>query len=138
MVKTLENKYNIKFKDFQQDCIFEVLNKRDVFVCVPTGFGKSFCYCFLHDVYGLMSGLEVDVLSLSCPNIVLVITPLLSLMFDQVNRFRKLGVSCSFVGENQEDKSEIVVVKSGERNVVLLTPEAATTTSCKNVLKSKV
>ena len=61
-----------------------------------------------------------------CPYIVIVVTPLLSLMNDQVERFSELGLSCSFVGETQDDREEIAAVSRGERNLVLITPEALT------------
>ena len=88
---------------------------RDVFVCVPTGFGKSFCYSFLPDIFyflyddgcSISDELYVSGSIFENPYIIFVITPLLSLMEDQTKRFLDLGLSCSFVGENQKDNEEL-------------------------------
>jgi ATP-dependent DNA helicase RecQ len=65
-----------QFRSGQQQVIQEVLSGHDVFAMMPTGSGKSICY----EVPGyLLEG------------IVLIISPLLSLMEDQVNQLREIG-----------------------------------------------
>nr|WP_290443597.1 ATP-dependent DNA helicase RecQ [Sporolactobacillus kofuensis] len=65
-----------QFRAGQWQVIQDVLNGHDVFAMMPTGSGKSICY----EVPGyLMEGL------------VLIISPLLSLMEDQVHQLRKIG-----------------------------------------------
>lgn len=74
IIKRVEENASIVFKDFQRQAILSIANN-DVFVNVPTGFGKSFCYAYLPYMYNLMG----------IPNaIVIVISPLIALMKDQV------------------------------------------------------
>ena len=49
----------------------------DVFVSLPTGFGKSLCYILLPRVFDLLRGVEKK-------SIVAVISPLIALMEDQL------------------------------------------------------
>ena len=41
---------NVVLKRFQQTAAELVLGGKDVFVCLPTGSGKTFCYAFLPDL----------------------------------------------------------------------------------------
>jgi ERCC4-related helicase len=41
----------IKLKSFQKKAIEEVVKGRDVFVCLPTGSGKTFCFAFLPELF---------------------------------------------------------------------------------------
>ena len=71
----------------QKDAIkYVVEEKKDVFVNLPTGFGKSLIYQALPLVYScLQSTVE--------KNIIVVISPLTSLMKDQVMRLISLGIT---------------------------------------------
>ena len=51
IIKKVERRYDIVFKDFQRDCVVEVVKRSDVFLSVPTGYGKTFCYSLLPDVF---------------------------------------------------------------------------------------
>jgi ATP-dependent DNA helicase RecQ len=64
------------FREGQQPVIEAVLNKQDVIALLPTGTGKSLCY-------------QLPAYMMSGP--VLIISPLLSLMQDQVDQLKKLG-----------------------------------------------
>ena len=56
----------------QEQVIGEFIDGKDVFVCLPTGFGKSPCFITLHDL-----------IRAPCdPSIVVAISPLISLMSD--------------------------------------------------------
>lgn len=64
------------FRTGQEDVISSVLNGKDTLALLPTGTGKSLCY----QLPGyLMTGA------------VLIVSPLLSLMQDQVDQFRMMG-----------------------------------------------
>ncbi|XP_044183289.1 Bloom syndrome protein-like [Acropora millepora] len=71
----------------QEDAIkYVVEEKKDVFVNLPTGFGKSLIYQALPLVYScLQSTVE--------KNIIVMISPLTSLMKDQVMRLISLGIT---------------------------------------------
>ena len=64
------------FRPGQKEIIQSVLNKEDVLAILPTGMGKSLCY----QVPGYL-----------LPYSVIIISPLLSLMQDQVDQLKKMG-----------------------------------------------
>src|SRR5579863_4696418 len=66
------------FRPMQREAIENALAGRDSLVVMPTGGGKSLCY---------------QLPALLLPGITLVISPLIALMKDQVDRLRKLGIS---------------------------------------------
>ena len=64
------------FREGQKEVIESILNGQDTFALLPTGKGKSLCY--------QLPGYMMD-------GTVLIISPLLSLMQDQVEQLKKLG-----------------------------------------------
>ena len=68
---------DLVLKPEQRTAINAVYNGRDVFVWLPTGFGKSLCFHTLPFVFDYK-------LALTDVSAVLVITPLIALMVDQV------------------------------------------------------
>ena len=78
-------------KQQQQGAIMHFISGRDVFVALPTGYGKSLIYACLPQVFDLLLNKEGP--------IVIVVCPLIALMEDQVTSFRKLGLSAAFVCE---------------------------------------
>ena len=74
----------------------------DVFVNLPTGSSKSLCYCFLPATYDLLSGAD----SLS---IVVVVSPLILLMKDQVHAMRERDIRAVFVADCEEDEVAVNV-----------------------------
>ncbi len=76
-------KPHLILKDEQRRSMQAVFDGRDVFVCFPTGFGKSLCYqalSFIFDRKYEPSG---------AVNCVIVFSPLVALMVDQVECLRK-------------------------------------------------
>ncbi|CAG0918253.1 unnamed protein product [Notodromas monacha] len=98
-----------QFRPYQWKIIHNVLvAKRDQCIIMATGYGKSLCYQF-PAVYS--EGLTV------------VISPLISLMEDQVMALTQAGISASFLGSAQNDKSVAKQVSSGTMRMLYLTPE---------------
>ncbi len=64
-------------KPEQKACIVQFASGNDVFVSLPTGYGKSLCYTLLPLVFDLLRGVKGK-------SIVMVVSPLLALMKDQV------------------------------------------------------
>ena len=64
----------------------------DVFVSLPTGSGKSLCYTILPYVFDILRN-EVE------PSIVIIVSPLIALMKDQVRSMTERGLKAVFVGD---------------------------------------
>ena len=73
-------------KHQKEAIISAVLKKKDVFVSLPTGFGKSVIFQALPMVFDGFTG--------ESGHIVIVVSPLLSLIKDQTERLRQVGISC--------------------------------------------
>ena len=104
------------FRPGQKDVIEQALNGRDVFVLMPTGGGKSLCY---------------QLPAWCCPGLAVVISPLLSLVQDQVQSLTKLGIQSVFLNSTQDYQSEQVDITHrlkettahGGVKLLYLTPE---------------
>ena len=66
--------YN-KIKEEQLEVVLSFIAGNDVFVCLPTGFGKSLCFSMLPKVFDLLGAEK---------SIVIVLTPLTAIIQDQV------------------------------------------------------
>ncbi|EGT3615984.1 DNA helicase RecQ [Clostridium perfringens] len=84
-----------EFRKGQQEVIEKILSGRDVFCILPTGGGKSLCY-------------EIPAYILS--GVTLVISPLISLMKDQVDNLNSLGIKAAYIsgGNDFEEVKKIM------------------------------
>ena len=57
-------------------------------------------------------------------SIVVVVTPLISLMIDQKEKFVQRGLRVEFVGEAQKEKNATTVVLNGDIQLVYISPES--------------
>ena len=107
-----------QLKSQQKEAIQAFAQGHDVFVSLPTGFGKSLCYALLPLVF--------DHLLHRCAgtSIVLVLSPLTALMLEQRNKFVLKGISAEFVGELQTDLHCMNAVKEGKVQLVYISPES--------------
>ena len=105
------------FKGDQEAIITSILQKKDTFVIMPTGGGKSICY----QLPALMSD-----------GTAIVISPLIALMKNQVDQLRAFGGTDSIAHflNSSLNKSEITKVKedvtSGETKLLYVAPESLT------------
>ena len=99
-------------KDEQKQSIRAAYDKRDVFMFLPTGFGKSICFHVLPFVVDYRLGL-VDGQKKSSSSVV-VVSPLVALMVDQVKSLRSRDV-------------EAVVISSGSRGGSIVEKELCAT-----------
>ena len=86
-------------KDLQQKALQKLVNGEDVFVIQPTGSGKSLVYqsaLMVSVVFGIVKRTTFQ-------SIAVVISPLTSLMQDQVKFLTSIGVTAEFIGEDQQD-----------------------------------
>ena len=80
----------------QKTAITSFVQGRDVFVCLPTGSGKSLCFAILPEMFNQLSSLH---------GIVLVVSPLISLMQDQVKSVMERGITAVYAGEALQEGS---------------------------------
>ncbi len=99
------------FRTGQETLVDGVLNGRDVFGIMPTGGGKSICY---------------QVPALMLPGITLVISPLISLMQDQVLALKASGVPAAYINSSLTEAQLKLVyrnLQSGRYKIVYVAPE---------------
>ena len=101
----------------QEDALFQfICQRKDVFVNLPTGYGKSVIF--------QMAPFVASKLPNFSPNsIVVVISPLVTLMKDQVSRLTSLDLSAAFVTADQEEEI-LQGVENGQFQIVYASPES--------------
>ncbi len=99
------------FRPGQEKLIDAVLSGRDVFGIMPTGGGKSICY---------------QIPALMLPGITLVISPLISLMMDQVAALKAAGVPAAYINSTLTGPQVQAVYRNllaGRYKIVYVAPE---------------
>ncbi|GAY53850.1 hypothetical protein CUMW_152150 [Citrus unshiu] len=114
-----------QFRDKQLDAIQAVLSGRDCFCLMPTGGGKSMCY---------------QIPALAKPGIVLVVSPLIALMENQVIGLQEKGIAAEFLSSTQTMQVKTKIYEdldSGKPSLRLLyvTPELTATPGFMSKLK---
>ena len=116
--ETLEHYFGYKsFREGQEPIIDRLLSGGDVVGIMPTGAGKSICY---------------QVPALMQEGITLVISPLISLMKDQVSALVQSGVSAAFINSTLTPRqSELALYRAanGIYKIVYVAPERLSTPS---------
>jgi RecQ family ATP-dependent DNA helicase len=115
-------KADLTLKPQQIDAIRHVYNGKDVFLWLPTGFGKSVCYEVLPFVMDRKRESEQG-----SHSIVLVISPLVSLMIDQVSSLRQRGVTAGILSGHPGVSSELLIGRAsdiGKYRFLFSAPEA--------------
>lgn len=111
------------FLPIQEDAVNAILHRKDSLVILPTGGGKSLCY-------------QLPVLQMG--GTAVVISPLLSLMKDQVDTLNNLGISAGFLNSTLKDseRSETIRrLRQGEFNLLYVAPERFTSTDFFELLR---
>ncbi len=100
------------FRPLQHDIIENILKKKDTLVIMPTGGGKSLCY---------------QIPALLFDGLTVVISPLISLMKDQVEQLRQLGVETALLNSSlsqQVYNRNFAAVRNGTAKLLYLAPES--------------
>ena len=101
------------FRGPQRDPIRSILNGRDTLVLMPTGGGKSLCF---------------QIPAMVLPGATIVISPLISLMKDQVENACRAGIPATFVNSTLstgEIRARLDAVKAGSFKLLYMAPERA-------------
>ena len=132
-VKKVSEDIGVKFKDKQLEAIKCFCAGQDVFVSLPTGYGKSLIYAVLPLIFDRIKGkcligfinytIYIKLIIGVKGSIAVCISPLTALMVEQVAKFNKLGITAEFVGEAQSDASAQKKVLNAEVQIVLISPE---------------
>lgn len=111
-IEILEKYFGYKeFRKGQEDIINSILNKQDVIAIMPTGGGKSICY---------------QIPALMLDGITIVISPLISLMKDQVDTLNSMNIKSSYINSSLSDneiKNILNGVHNNEYKIIYVAPE---------------
>jgi ATP-dependent DNA helicase RecQ len=110
--ETLRQVFGLQeFRPFQQDIIEATVNGGDTFVLMPTGGGKSLCF---------------QLPALHRPGLGIVVSPLISLMKDQVDALQANGVRAAMYNSNldaQQARAVLSRLHNGELDLLYVAPE---------------
>ena len=106
-IEILNQKFGYaSFRLEQERVINSILQRRDTFVLMPTGGGKSLCY---------------QIPALLFDGLTLVISPLIALMKDQVDALRLNGIEAAYLNSTQTYKEQNQIIdKARDRKLKLL------------------
>jgi len=99
------------FREHQQEIIEGLIRGEDAFVLMPTGGGKSLCY---------------QIPALHRPGVGIVVSPLISLMQDQVDALKVCGVRAAFYNsslKSAEARQVLAMLHNRELDLLYIAPE---------------
>ncbi|KAJ0008009.1 hypothetical protein Pint_30687 [Pistacia integerrima] len=99
-----------EFRPYQKEVIHQIIDKRDCLVVMATGSGKSLCY----QLPPLLTGKTA-----------VVVSPLISLMQDQVMSLKQRGIKAEYLGSAQTDPTVQTKAETGHFHLLFMTPEKA-------------
>ena len=113
-----------EFRPLQKDIISNVLKGHDTLAVMPTGGGKSLCY---------------QLPALILEGITVVVSPLISLMQDQVSSLETAGIHSAFLNSSlswEEYCQATDEIKSGQVKILYVSPEGLATNRIRELLSS--
>ena len=115
MKRTMRNVFGLdKFRPGQADVIRSVLEGRNTLAVMPTGAGKSLCY---------------QLPALHIPGTTIIISPLISLMKDQVDKLGQAGLEASQLNSalsRHEQQENLEQIETEGSDFIFVTPERFT------------
>ena len=113
------------FRKGQEEIINSIINNKDVLAIMPTGGGKSICY---------------QVPALCLDGITIVISPLISLMKDQVDTLKTMGIKATYINSSlsSSEFNEILNnIENNEYKIIYVAPERLDSFEFTNLIKYK-
>lgn len=104
------------FRPLQREIIEHVISGQDALVIMPTGGGKSICF---------------QIPSLLLPDLTLVVSPLISLMKDQVDTLKANGVAAEFINSSLSEFEKSRIIEDcfeGKLKLLYIAPETLVNT----------
>ena len=124
-LNALQEYYGYKeFRKSQNSVIDSILCGKDTLAVMPTGGGKSICY---------------QIPALLFDGVTIVISPLISLMKDQVDNIKDLGISAEYINSSlnfKEIQSIIEKLNNNEIKILYLAPERLESVEFCNLMKT--
>lgn len=112
------------FRPLQQEAINTVLQGQDVLLLMPTGGGKSLCY---------------QIPALVSSGLCVVVSPLISLMKDQVQSLRQNGIAAAYLNSSQTPAEQQQIEQAcmrGSLKLLYVSPEKLSNEWFQNTLRS--
>ncbi|MBQ7974700.1 MAG: DEAD/DEAH box helicase, partial [Clostridia bacterium] len=106
-----------RFRPGQEEIIDAVLSGKDALGIMPTGGGKSICY---------------QVPAMCMPGITVVVSPLISLMKDQVQALKQSGIPAAYINSSltlPQINKAITYASEGRYKIIYVAPERLDTIS---------
>lgn len=113
-----------QFRPWQEDTILAVLDERDSLTVLPTGGGKSLCF---------------QLPALLKEGMAVVISPLISLMKDQVDGLKDMGIAAEYLNSSlqaEEQRTVIARIRQSQVKLLYVSPERLHTEWTVSLLKS--
>lgn len=125
IIEILNKYYGYKsFRKGQEEIINNIINGNDVLAIMPTGGGKSICY---------------QVPAIAMDGLTIVISPLISLMKDQVDSLNSLGIDSAYINSslsNIEIQEVYFRLNTGDIKILYVAPERLEGVEFLNIIKS--
>ena len=98
----------------QRTCLINLACGEDVFAILPTGFGKSLIFQPFPRVMSALRSIEGGKLM----STIIVVSPLVSVMRDQVEQLKRFGFSAAAIGIGEECEEDKEKIRNGECKIV--------------------
>ncbi|MGA7279659.1 MAG: DNA helicase RecQ [Desulfocapsaceae bacterium] len=112
VLETLKTYFGYEsFRPYQREIIEALIGGENCFVLMPTGGGKSLCY---------------QIPALHRPGTAIIVSPLISLMKDQVDALRTCGIKAAYYNSSlsgSEARQVLAALHNGELDLLYIAPE---------------